>query len=578
LWSNGATTASITNVPVGTYSVTVTDANGCTTTVSITLTVAEAFNPSASVINVSCFGASNGIITVTNANGTPPFTFSKDGGVFLNGSFPYSFNGLSAGTYNIAVKDANGCVGFVAKTISQPLLLKVVLNNVQSSCYGQSTGAITITVTGGTGALSYNWTGPNNFISSKSSINTLAAGNYSFTVTDSNGCTATLPLVVVPSLNEITVNAAITNVLCRGSLTGAINLTVSGGSGSGFTYSWTGALTSTSEDLSNIGSATNYNITITDIGSGCVITRTYSITQPASNLSLTAAKTNATGCSSMGTITATGSGGTSPYQYSKNGLDYQSTGLFTGLSGGNYTVWVKDANGCTTTKAVSITDSGADEFEGNNSKNQAKPISIGATNYARIAVTTDVADWFKFTTPSGSANYIVTLTPPNPAVSYSFNVYASGNNTPALVPSSFSTTTKQYLLAGGTTYYISITGGLSFDCYSLVVSSGIVAKTANPLVTNTKKEPIVVTTEILKVITYPNPHHGSFSLKIETPEDGLATIQLFAINGQFLTEKQVYVQKGDENSIPFESVSLGTILYRVQIGKNLVAGKVIGRE
>lgn len=577
LWSNGATTASINNVPVGTYNVTVKDANECSTTASITLTVGEAFNPTASVTDVSCFGGSNGAIIVTNANGNAPFTFSKDGITFISGTFPFSFNNLSAGTYNIAVKDSNGCTGFVTKTIAQPALITATIITVQSTCSGQSIGAISVATSGGSGALKYSWTGIGNYTSTQKNITGLAAGSYTLTVTDNNGCTTILN-ANVPTYNAIVVNAVVTNVLCRGSLTGAIDLTVSGGSGSGFAYSWAGSTTSTSEDLSNIGSATNYNVTITDIGSGCVITRSYSITQPASNLSLTAAKTNATGCSSMGTITATGSGGTSPYQYSKNGIDYQSAGLFTGLSGGNYTVWVKDVNGCTTTKAVSITDSGADEFEGNNSKNQAKPISIGAANYARIAVATDVADWFKFITPSGSANYIVTLTPPNPSVSYNFNVYTSGNNTPALVPSSSSATTKQYLLVGGTTYYISITGGLSFDCYSFGVTSGIAAKTANPLVTNTKKEQIVVSTEILKVITYPNPHHGSFSLKIETPEDGMATIQLFTINGQFLTEKQVYVQKGNENSIPFESVSLGTILYRVQIGKNLVAGKVIGRE
>ena len=110
MWSNGATSASIDNVPVGAYDVTVTDANGCTTIASIDLTVGEAFNPSASVTDVSCYGESNGVITVTNANGTAPFEFSKDGGITFSDpqeTFPYSFNDLSAGTYEIAVRDGN---------------------------------------------------------------------------------------------------------------------------------------------------------------------------------------------------------------------------------------------------------------------------------------------------------------------------------------------------------------------------------------------------------------------------------------------------------------------------------------
>jgi len=346
LWINGATTATITNLPAGTYSVLVTDANGCTAPASATVTANEAFNPSASVSNVSCFGGSNGSITVTNVNSTAPFTFSIDGINFVPGVLPYSFNNLAAGTYNIAVRDANGCTGFVSKTITQPPLLTVVLNNAQRTCHGQSSGAINVTVSGGTGALSYSWTGPNGYTSTQRNISNLAAGNYAFIVTDNNGCTANLN-VAVQSFNEITVSAEITNVPCRGGSTGAINLTVSGGNNSGFSFAWSGGSTATTEDISNLG-AGNYNVTITDAGSGCAITRSYTITQPASNLSLATAKTNATGCNSLGTITATGAGGTSPYQYRLGNGSLQSSGLFTNLYGGTYTVWIVDANGCTT--------------------------------------------------------------------------------------------------------------------------------------------------------------------------------------------------------------------------------------
>ena len=95
-----------------------------------------------------------------------------------------------------------------------------------------------------------------------------------------------------------------------------------------------------------------------------------------------------------------------------NSGNYQPTGTFTGLLAGSYTVWVKDINGCTKSAVVAITDNGSDEFEGNNSKNQAKPVTAGQPAYARLALATDVADWFRFTTTT-SGSYTLNLTHPS---------------------------------------------------------------------------------------------------------------------------------------------------------------------
>lgn len=574
LWSNGATTDTVTNIPAGTYFVTVTDHNGCTDTASVTVTANEAFNPSAAVSNVSCYGGSNGSITVTNVNSVAPFSFSIDGINFVPGTLPYSFNGLTAGTYNIAVRDGNGCTGFVTKTVNQPAQLTAVLNNVRGACYGQSTGSISVTASGGSGALGYSWTGPNGFTSVQRNINGLASGNYTLTVTDNNGCTANLN-VVVPSFNEITVSAAITNVLCRNTASGAIDLTVSGGSGN-FGFAWSGGSTATTEDISNL-SANNYNVTITDLVSGCQVTRPYSITQPAANLSLSTTKTNATACNSLGTITAAGAGGTSPYQYRLGNGALQSSGLFTNLYGGTYVVWVQDANGCTTSKEVIITDNGGDQYESNNSKNQAKPILIDSLINARIATAADVADWFRFVTPAGGGNFILHFT--HPSAAFTYNMYASGNNTPALVPVNTTATSKEYVLSGNATYYINVTGGLSYVCYSLIVSPPTSFGETITTVKDTKlKETAVVVEERsgLKATAYPNPHQGSFSISIASPETGTAKIDLFTVNGQKLQEKTVTVQKTGTTTVPLHVTQTGTIFYRVQIGKYVTTGKVIG--
>lgn len=568
LWSNGARTPAINNIAAGTYTVTVTDANGCTAVASVTVTANEAFNPAAQVTDVSCYGGANGTITVTNVNAVAPFQFSIDGIFFQPGSLPYTFNNLAAGTYTIAVRDANGCTGFVTKTITQPPLLTATLSNAISTCFGSSTGSISVNVTGGTSAYSYNWTGPNGYTSSQKNISHLATGNYTFTVTDSKGCTVILN-VAVPTTNQVIVNPVVANIACKGESNGAILLNVFGGSGSGFTYLWSNAATTGS--ITNLGSG-NYSVTITDIGSGCIITTNLTITQPASLVNLSASKTNATGCASLGTITVTGSGGTAPYQYRLDAGSYQSSASFTGLYAGNYTVWVKDANGCTKSSAViSITDNGSDQYESNNSKTQAKAINIATTINARIGIATDL-DWFKFTTPAGNTTYTLSVT--HGSVNYTFNMYPTSSNAAALLPVSTAPTSKSYALAGNTTYYVQVSGALSLSCYSLAVNA-VVTTLMNFAAPEKEKIP-AVEFSALSSIAYPNPHKGAFNIRIASAQEGKARIELFNTGGQKLAEKIVTVHKRDNNIVPFIKVRQETIFYRIYMGKYTANGKVIG--
>ena len=561
---------------MGTYTVIATDVNGCTATASIILTVGEAFNPSASVTNITCFGVNNGIITITNVNGTAPFIFSKDGGVsFESGPLPFSFTNLAPGDYNIAVKDVNGCTGFVTKTVTQPTQLTSSFT-VQKTCSGLSTGSINVTVSGGSPAYSYMWSGPNGYTSSQLNISNLAAGNYTLTVTDKNNCTVVVSVTVNP-FPAIVIARTITDVACRGGATGSINITATGGTGSGFTYSWTGGIISSLEDLNNIAKGT-YKIRVTDNGSGCLVDSTFIVTEPASNLSLTTARTNATGCNSLGTITGIGSGGTAPYSYNINGGVYNNfAGSFTGLYGGDYTIGIKDANGCTTTKTVNITDNGGDAFEGNNSKNQAKPIGIGTMVNARIALAADIADWFRFTTPMGSNSYTVSLT--HPSANFTYNVFTGANNSPALVPSSTTGTSKTYSLSGNTTYYLSVTGGLSFVCYNLIVvatpppTPPLFTKNSGELFTEIPK--IITVPESLSAMAFPNPHKGIFNLKISSPKNEDAVIEIFSLLGQKIAERKVQLVKG-ENTVPFKGVAKGTIFYKINTDKKALSGKIIG--
>ena len=541
LWSNGATTQSITSISAGSYSVTVTDENGCTVVANTTVTGNQAFNPSVSATDVSCFGGSNGILTVTNANGVAPFTYSLNG---INFQSSNVFDGLIAKVYTVTVKDALGCTGFNTKTISQPPLLTVVLNTVQSTCFGLSTGSISVTVAGGSGALSYSWSGPNGFLSTAKNISNLAAGNYSLTVTDANGCVAVLP-AAVPTFNEINVNAVVTNVLCKGAGNGSIDLTVSGGTGSGFSYLWNNL--ATTEDRTNLGKGTNYRVDITDIGSGCIVTRTYSITEPADALGLAipAQKIiNVTGCFTLGSFEAVGSGGTpfpgnDPYLYSIDGVNYQPSKIFNNLPAASYTVRVKDANGCIVAKNVVIGDTGSDEYEkvngntNNNNKNRAVQISIATSFSARIGTATD-EDWFKFTTSASGGNYILSISNPPPACSFLI-LPGTGVATPILISST--ATTKEYALLANKLYYIQVTGGLSLICYQLSVSLFVPPITSGSVPVHEVNQQNHVK-GIFDVKVFGNPSPTGFVLKVETNNNESIKLRVLDILGRVVETRQ----------------------------------------
>jgi DNA-binding cell septation regulator SpoVG len=571
LWNNGATTASISNVPAGTYAVTVKDAHNCTISGSFTITGNSPINPVATIMNVGCFGGSNGNITVTSAGGVAPRTYNLNGAAFQANNV---FNNLSAGTYIVGVKDANGCSDFVTKTVTQPVQLVVVLDSIRKPCAGVNGGRIYITASGGTGTKTYSWTGPGGYTSIAQDPNNLAAGTYNLIVNDNKGCTAStgVTLTAWPSIN---ISEVVTPVGCWGDFTGAINVTVSGGTGSSFIFAWNGPGTivlPATKDISNL-KAGNYILSVTDAGSGCTVQKTIIVTQPLSSLNVTATNPpNITTCGGSTTITATGTGGTAPYEYSLDGAAFQVVNTFTLFTAGIHNITIRDVNGCTKIISKTVTDTGSDSYEPNNTKNQSRLISIGTSVNARIALTSDVADWFKFTT-SSSGTY--TLSVSHPVINYAFNLYSGTNNSPALTPLSTTATTKEYNLSGNTTYYIQLTGALSYDCYTLVVNqSGSLLVNKN--ITKITETADLPTVTAIAVAVYPNPHQGAFNLQISSPEETKATIQIITVDGKIISSKDIRLQKGNNNLIRFKDINKSILFYRLIVNNKSISGKIIG--
>ena len=178
-------------------------------------------------------------------------------------------------------------------------------------------GAIDITVTGGTGALTYAWTGPGGFTATTEDITGLAAGDYDLTVTDANGCVLPVTITVGQTANTLAQTNAVTLAGC-GVNNGAIDLTVTGGVGT-LTYAWTGpgGFTATTEDITALA-AGNYDVTITD-ANGCTLTATIAVGNVNSTLAQTHVTTDATCANNNGAIDITVTGGVGALTYAWTG-------------------------------------------------------------------------------------------------------------------------------------------------------------------------------------------------------------------------------------------------------------------
>ncbi len=265
-WTGGATTQDRSGLAAGTYTVTVTDANACTKTLSVTITEPAAIVLTETHVNVLCNGASTGSIDLIPSGGTGAYTYSWTGGATTQDR-----SGLAAGTYTVTVTDASACTKTLSTTITEPAAIVLTETHVNVLCNGASTGSIDLTVSGGTGAYTYSWTGG----ATTQDRSGLAAGTYTVPVTDASACTKTLSTTITEPA-AIVLTETHVNVLCNGACTGSIDLTVSGGTGT-YTYSWTGG--ATTQDRSGLAAGT-YTVTVTD-ANACTKTLSTTITEPA---------------------------------------------------------------------------------------------------------------------------------------------------------------------------------------------------------------------------------------------------------------------------------------------------------
>jgi len=265
-WSTGFTTSKISNIPAGTYSVTLSSQFGCTASATITTTQelsSASFTLNNSVTQVSCFEPNSGAINLNNPTGSaPPLSF-----LWSNGATTPSIGNLSAGMYTLTVSDANGCTRTLVRPLVQPPPPVITLNSITpSDCSGL--GAINISVSGGSLPYAYSWS--NGIITQD--IQSLQTGTYYLTVSGSNGCTATA-VYMVPSGPIFSVAIAEISNTCS-SVT--LQPVISGASGP-FAWAWTGpnGFTSNTQFIT-VGFSGTYTLVVTS-QAGCVSIATYHV-------------------------------------------------------------------------------------------------------------------------------------------------------------------------------------------------------------------------------------------------------------------------------------------------------------
>ena len=308
----------------GSYSYTVTDVNGCTFNNSIIITEPDSLLSNITTTDAICFGYNNGTALIASNGGTNPYTINWFGQNNLS---------LTANNYSVLVTDLNGCNNAINFTISEPTEISIITNTTFTSCFGYNDGTVILTISGGHSPFTENWFGQNPL--------NLAAGNHSFTVTDSNNCVQQ-DIAVISEPTVITTNEITSDVLCNGENNGTAFLQITGGT-SPYSENWNSA------DITQLPKG-NYTYTVTD-ANGCTFNEYVIINEPTP-ISVSEMVSDAN-CfnSGDGQAILTINGGTSPYIE-----DWGIENPFS-LSSGIYNYIITDLNSCTYSDSVLINQS-----------------------------------------------------------------------------------------------------------------------------------------------------------------------------------------------------------------------------
>lgn len=349
-WNTGNTSNSISNVCAGLYHDTIRDGSGCESVVNVNILQPAKLIASLDSTNISCHGLNDGKLVGQATGGTAPYKYW-----YWVGNWPVQTRtNLSAGYYQIEIKDANGCKDTAgANIIDPPVLTLNLVSQVAASCAGLCDAQATVLASGGTPGFTYNW--------SKGQvgayINNLCAGKDTVVVSDTNNCTAQIEVTSTePPAIQITFTDTV-QILCSTICNGEVRAVASGGTGA-FTYQWNDP-SLTAADFANNLCAGTYQVVVQD-ARGCIDSASYDInTLGALSININSNNPKCFGdCN--GDVTAVPLGGIKPYQSVLWGGPGNAAGKTTlkvnSLCQGTYFVTVTDANGCQASSSKQLTN------------------------------------------------------------------------------------------------------------------------------------------------------------------------------------------------------------------------------
>ena len=335
-------TDTATALPIGTYTVTVTTANACSATASGQISQPTALTHTSTTTPAAC-GSATGSAKVTESNGTPPYSYVWSNSL---GSAD-SIKNVASGSYVLTVTDAHGCTDVVTVTIGNGGGITALLGSqTNESCHGDNTGSITINTSGGTTPYTYHWGTVTNANSTQVGF---AAGSYIITVSDANGCSATVPVSITEP--AALVHATTTTLAACGASDGSAQVIESGGTPT-YSYLWSGGH-GTADSIINVP-AGSYTLTVTD-AHGCADTISVSV---ANTGGATVNVTNITNVTcpggSDGSITVSATGGSTPYTYHWTSSITNTNTTQGSFSAGTYVITVTDNAGCIATVSATV--------------------------------------------------------------------------------------------------------------------------------------------------------------------------------------------------------------------------------
>ncbi len=589
MWNTGSSNSSISGLTPGTYSVTITDSNGC---VKVGSGVVEGANCNISVSltnisTISCHGANDASVTAVGNNGLSPYIYT-----WSNGFFGATANGLGSGPYAVTVIDEANCAVSTSIHIISPSAIIVTTSSIDAICPSSTTGSASVTSTGGIGAHSYQWSNGE----SGDNISNIAAGVYTVTVTDNNGCTMTNTATVEEPPALVFSEISSTDVLCNGGSDGTVTAVATGGT-PGYSYTWSNGTTTMSNSVTGL-MADTYTVTVTD-ANGCETTASVEVNEPEP-LVITNIIASHVSCNGEadGLATALVSGGTTPYSYQWSNGTNTTDPILTGLSAGTYTLTIVDANGCISdSESVAILEPETLIIDGIT----ATDISCNGGSDGSLTVNVSggtapyMYEWSDNTTTGTNGNlevgtYTVTVTDANGCTSMPMEASIAE---PDVLMVTIDAVNDEMDGDGTGSISISVSGGVTPYTYDWQSGGSSVSTDMNPsglsagdyAVDVTDANGCVVTSttatidNIVDVVdlslatlieVFPNPTNDKIYINWQGTSN--AQISVMNITGKLILQKEI---EPGNSPVDVSHISSGIYLLRIQSGNSFITKKIM---